>query len=499
MSGAVAAHAAYNGSGTQGLAVTNKIQGNDGDVMSVFWNKNDTTRQLLYGSSFVEIQSSGASSTSLFGSSRLFTVNNDIDCLGDLYLQFKLEDFSTTLADYASTGTTSFTIASTGVVIAEGSPNWLLSLIDRIEVQVGTQIWQTIEKYDIKAVLASELTECAFDSFSRSTSQSSGNVYLALPSLFKTIGPQLCNYSNQTENGYLMAAAPNQSVKIKVSFVPTPTFSYSGGLLKYNDSIVGTASDTVTYKPANSGMAFQFASLGVDATTLTQFNTAVGITSASGAAAALLGYVPIAAGTFVATSTAAFPLLSACRLYGKHQIMCNDEREQIKAMPMGMPKRLHMTQNVILSGITTTTVTLDLDQFSLYASHLIITGDLGADVSLLSAELKLNSSSFSGVLPGALLSSATAETMGLHSNGNVSENGTNFQHSPGGIGTYVFPLASSAYGGSSVPLNRFDSIRLSLTFTGTPTTPPTVAYVSITCVGETTALYKGGAASLAMY
>ena len=43
MSGAVAAHAAYNGSGTQGLAVTNKIQDQEGDVMSVFWNKNDTT------------------------------------------------------------------------------------------------------------------------------------------------------------------------------------------------------------------------------------------------------------------------------------------------------------------------------------------------------------------------------------------------------------------------------------------------------------------------
>ena len=42
MSGAVAAHASYNGSGTQGLAVTNKIAANDSDVMSLFYNKNDT-------------------------------------------------------------------------------------------------------------------------------------------------------------------------------------------------------------------------------------------------------------------------------------------------------------------------------------------------------------------------------------------------------------------------------------------------------------------------
>ena len=55
MSGAVAAHAAYNGSGTQGLAVTNKVTGEDGDVQSVFWNANNTTRHLVYGSAFVEI------------------------------------------------------------------------------------------------------------------------------------------------------------------------------------------------------------------------------------------------------------------------------------------------------------------------------------------------------------------------------------------------------------------------------------------------------------
>jgi hypothetical protein len=86
MSGAVAAHAAYNGAGTQGLAATNKL--NDaGDVTSVFWNKNDTTRQLLHGSSYIEVVSSGSSGrVNNFGSSRIFTVNNDIDLLSDIYL-----------------------------------------------------------------------------------------------------------------------------------------------------------------------------------------------------------------------------------------------------------------------------------------------------------------------------------------------------------------------------------------------------------------------------
>ena len=91
MSGAVAAHASYNGSGTQGLAVTNKINPAEGDVMSVFWNKNDTTRQLLYGSSTIEIPSSGTGGTASFGGSQVFTVNNDIDCLGDMYVAVTLK------------------------------------------------------------------------------------------------------------------------------------------------------------------------------------------------------------------------------------------------------------------------------------------------------------------------------------------------------------------------------------------------------------------------
>ena len=87
MSGAVAAHAAYNGSGTQGLAVTNKIQGNDGDVMSVFWNKDDTTRQLLYGSAFVEIPSSSGSggSTLAKANTQIFEVNKEIQGVLEFY------------------------------------------------------------------------------------------------------------------------------------------------------------------------------------------------------------------------------------------------------------------------------------------------------------------------------------------------------------------------------------------------------------------------------
>jgi hypothetical protein len=185
------------------------------------------------------------------------------------------------------------------------------------------------------------------------------------------------------------------------------------------------------------------------------------------------------------------------RLFGQCVVMCNEEREQIKAMPMGLPKRLKMTQNtttkVSVSGASPVSVSIDLDHFSLFAS-LIILYVTGAgsitNSSIDTAELKLNSSSFSGTLEGPLLTGSAADALGLYSNGfftggvNVTDN------------FYVFPLASHAYGGSSVPLNRFDNIRmeLSVAYAGSGTLT-----VNATCVGETTALYKGGAASLAMY
>ena len=205
--------------------------------------------------------------------------------------------------------------------------------------------------------------------------------------------------------------------------------------------------------------------------------------------------------------------------------MCNEEREAMKAMPLGMPKRLKMTQNARVTDVgTTKTKTIDLDHFSLYASHIIITGNVGAGVGLQSAELKLNSSSFSGVLPAALLDAVAADSMGLYSNklivggaSGAAERDISLttnagaaaaayhQHSlveeftgRGGFGTFVFPLASRAYGGSSVPLNRFDSIRLTLTFSD-DAVADAGSYINVTCVGKTTALFKDGAASLAMY
>ena len=434
MSGAVAAHAAYNGSGTQGLAVTNKIDDDDGDVMSVFWNKNDTTRQLLYGSSIIEIPASGSGGNLTAGGNQMFTVNNDIDALGDLYLQIT-------------------TSGGTGLELGAFD---ILSCIKRIEFMVGTQVWQTLETSDIGALNMTEMSEDSFESFTlamsggflkngaRNTvkatysagasakleSTSSGDVtgVLRIPMLSRSVGTKLSKFTDISENSYILAGAPHQTVKIRVYMTQT---------------LPGSMKVTASGKTPVTG--FQL------------------------------------------------------KLFGQCLVMCNEEREQIKAMPMGIPKRLKMTQNTTLkvaaaaAGSQPQTISLDLDHFSLFASHIIlyVTGKGSiTNSSIKSAELKLNSSSFSGTLDGPLLTGPAADAMGLYSNGffidtvNITDN------------FYIFPLASRAYGGSSVPLNRFDNIRMELSVISAGTGDLTV---SATCVGETTALYKGGAASLAMY
>ena len=439
MSGAVAAHAAYNGSGTQGLAVTNKVSGADGDVQSVFWNANNTTRQLVYGSAFVEIPANSGSGNNKANTviTQVFDVNNDIDCLGDMVLKVSLTHGGTLGTD------------------DEITAHALALLIDRVEVQVGTQIWQTLEGKDLLALNSTEMSSGAFADFSLQASGGLGGegaiidasvlaggggtglltfkgfekekvAFFPLKTFTKTIGPNLENFAEHTESGYLMAAAPHQQVKVKVVTKPPATANTTITTGVFTDAIDGF---TVTLS-----------------------------------------------------------------LFAKSQVMCNEEREAMKSMPQGIPKRIKMTQHATKEvGASTKSVEFDLDHFSLYASHILISVPLATDQAgeMVSptAELLLNSSSFSGRLPLGLLR-MTGSSMGLYTN-SFRLNGLDDSD----FTVYVFPLASRAYGGSSVPLNRFDNIRLRLT---DPTAVPE-GKIDITCVGETTALYKNGAASLAMY
>ena len=417
MSGAVAAHAAYNGAGTQGLAVTNKIN-DTGDVTSVFWNKNDTTRQLLHGSNYVEVPpqgTSGSASRNIIN----FDINNDVDCIGDIILELTAE-------------------FGAGDNDLDDSFD-LLDGISRIEFIVGTQVWQTLEYDDLLALFHSEINSGSFHQLAYQMSGLYGNSVSGKPFfqgvrptsgaqfvvglvplklLSKTLASEFEVYSEQTEDGYLMAAAPNQQVRINVS------------------TRESTAIDSSCVK-------------------------------------------------------------ISIRLFSKNIVMCEAERQQL--ISTRIAKRVKITQNAILRpSIADTVHTIVLDHFSLYASHLVIITTLPF-YKLQTVELLLNSSSYSGELPVELLK-VTGACSGLYSNvGDAGFGGDDKVY-------LIFPLASSAYSGSSVPLNRFDNIRLVIKNSGNLRALATDASVgnsshliSVTAVGCTTALYANGAASISMY
>jgi hypothetical protein len=501
--------AAFNGSGTQGTAAICKMHTpDDGDVQSAFWNRNDTTRFLLFGSSIQEIPTSGGQSVG-FGGNQIFTVNNDLDCLGDIYAQIELSQTGYSLATDTSNSPNDLTS------LANLQPWGLARFISRIEFMVGTQIWQTMEANDLINVLNTELSESAYHNTAfqlngnylhtgpKSLEDPNRGVYIQpllasvrLPLLSKTLQPPLSKFTEMTEDGYLMAAAPHQQVKIRLTY---------------------TSDTTDVFKSFNTPGA---AWTPNTAPTSSSFNWSV-------------------------------------KLYAKQQIMCNAERQQLKNMPLGLPKRIKMTQNAqaqVTMNKGTTASAIDLDHFSLYASYLVVSvADLSGEIvgydgsgsaetttdwtapftntpaaalavptnitaaigawamsgasasggygakatigSIESAELLLNSTSVSGVLPGQFLTSSAAESLGLYSN--LFSQGR--QYAVLDSGFFIFPLASHAYDASAIPLNRFDNIRLRIKPTTSGTKSGNVCAVTVTCVGETTALYKGGAASLAMY
>lgn len=65
-----------------------------------------------------------------------------------------------------------------------------------------------------------------------------------------------------------------------------------------------------------------------------------------------------------------------------------------------------------------------------------------------------------------------------------------------GIGSLVIPLASTAYSGSSVPLDRYSSIRLRINFNAIA--GPN-SYINVTCVGTTTVSYNNSTANIDLY
>ena len=68
--GAHSSISSYDMTGTQSLAVTDTFS--EDDNMSVFWNKNDTTRQIIHGVNTKQIPSSISTKDTSWGGTQIY-------------------------------------------------------------------------------------------------------------------------------------------------------------------------------------------------------------------------------------------------------------------------------------------------------------------------------------------------------------------------------------------------------------------------------------------
>lgn len=409
--GAIGTMAAYHSSGTQALLNATDINDDD-DVTSAFNPNHQYSKVLLFGTNFVEVQPSTVGSS--LGATQTFTFSNDVDAIGDMYMQF---NFSLSISTGASSLKTLGDLA-------------LARVIDRCEISVGNSSWQVLEGADIVALAMTTLSGPNYNRFATKAlgvdTSGTGGPH-ALGSLTTSVSQEVWVPLNTFTKGtvdraHLVAGSPYQTVRVKLSYTADPGFI--GGM-------VSAASDV-------------------------QFTA---------------------------------------RLFARQHIMTTAERDQIRDNVIAKP--LHLTQHAERSvPAGTSSVTVELDAFSLLTSHLLIsvenTSGAPSSRTVSNAELMLNTSSHSGTLTGDFMSWGAQSAMSLEANTTaLSGIGSSLPATFTSRHVYCFPMASRPYGTDGVPLNRFDAIRLKVNLGQSG-----ACVVHVTSVGVSTGVYKDGAASL---
>ena len=360
----------------------------------------------------------------------------------------------------------------------------LANIIKKVHLQVGSQIWQTLENSDISAINATELSESAYirlqkqcSGLIRSDGQREtfgdsrwipGKKYQAvipIPLLCSNQNSKLQNYTSHDQNCYLKCLAKEQEIKIIIEYAgvndifdTTDVYAYQG----YQAPIYTlTSSDEIGNYISNVPVLW---------------NPKIKLTG---------------------------------NLYGQYISMADEEKIFLKNKPERIYKKIKNSQNITFTNFPrvlyrNTYVDVKIDTFTVYSSHLIISFDFPGitnpnKIPILSeAEVTLNGTTHSGrVKASSLLSSA--KVLGLYSNEFILDKENLGQT------YYVFPLASKAFGGSSIPLNRFDDVNIKFFFTanggiqGDGLVLPENSKVSITCRGETNMFYNNGISAITLF
>lgn len=350
----------------------------------------------------------------------------------------------------------------------------LLRLFSRVEYHVGTQIWQTLTFDDIKAMLDTEFGAGEYKNLLKNCSivNKNGSTRLTtwIPGFTKTLNSKLETFSNISESGsFPSGLLKDQKLSIKI----------------YYNKLENVIGDTLESSDMNNAVFDNFMNntlipcdrnpnYFIDSFLADNYGFQLGDTYKNVNGKFRLKYK---------TEIQKF------RLFSKRFELDDIEIDQFNRGVKQTPK---ITQGLYFDADNVGYLLLDLDSFNLYASHIIVSGWLTSGVHITDMNLELNGYSYQKVIEPSVIDYATKSYLGLNYN-RYTFNGVDKED---GTGSLVIPLASTAYSGSSIPLDRYNSIRLRINFN---TLAGPRSYINVTCVGTTTVSYNNSTANIEMY
>lgn len=350
----------------------------------------------------------------------------------------------------------------------------LLRLFSRIEYHVGAQIWQTLTFDDIKAMLDTEFGAGEYKNLLKNCSiiNKNGSTRLTtwIPGFTKTLNSKLETFSNISESGsFPSGLLKDQKLSIKI----------------YYNKLENVIGDTLESSDMNNAVFDNFMNntlipcdrnpnYFIDSFLADNYGFQLGDTYKNVNGKFRLKYK---------TEIQKFRLFS--KRFELDDIEIDEFNKGIKQMPK-------MTQSLYFDADNVGYLLLDLDSFNLYASHIIVSGWLTSGVYITDMNLELNGHTYQKVIEPSVIDYATKSYLGLNYNRYIF-NGVDKED---GTGSLVIPLASTAYSGSSVPLDRYSSIRLRINFNALAGPR---SYINVTCVGTTTVSYNNSTANIEMY
>lgn len=350
----------------------------------------------------------------------------------------------------------------------------LLRLFSRIEYHVGSQIWQTLTFDDIKAMLDTEFGAGEYAKLLKncSTINKDGSTRLTtwIPGFTKTLNSKLETFVNVSENGsFPSGLLKDQKLSIKV----------------YYNNLENVIGHELTSSDMNNAVFDNFMNntlipcdrnpnYFIDSFLADNYGFQLGDK-----------YRNVNGQFKLKFSTDIQRLRLYCKQFELDDIEIDHFNKGVKQVPK-------ITQSLYFDADNTANLLLDLDNFNLYASHIIVSGWLTSEICITDMNLELNGYSYNKTIEPIDIDFATKLCLGLNYN-RYTFNGVDKED---GIGSLVIPLASTAYSGSSVPLDRYSSIRLRINFNKLAGPK---SYINVTCVGTTTVSYNNSTANIDLY